>query len=139
MPRQVTPLSPFPWWDVFLIVLLVALWLGITMLIGAMSLLIWGLGLCIASVLVPAHQRTGPPDSVVDVVSAAICWAVAMGIGGLLLDLVTSAGNLLQPNPWTLLGQVAGFYLGLVWAVVVVLVRNFEQSSRGFDRPRPLA
>ena len=115
---------PFHAWDAFLLVLLVAVWLGLTLVLGALSLLIWALGVLIAAVLLPAHQRTGTPESMVDVIASAVCWAVAGGAAGLLLDLTTLSGNAFQTLPWTLPGQLTGFYLGLLWNLAVLLFRH---------------
>jgi hypothetical protein len=114
-------------WDALLLALLIAVWLGLTLAWGALSLLIWAPGVLIAAVLLPPHQRSGTPQSMVDVIASAVCWAVAGGAVGLLLDLTTPSGNVFQTLPWTLLGQLTGFYLGLLWTLAVLLFRLVTQ------------
>jgi hypothetical protein len=40
---------------------------------------------------------------------------------------------------WTLLGELTGFYLGLVWVLVLLLARHVERLTGQLDRPRPTA
>ena len=82
--------------ETLLLIGLIGIWLAITVQWGAFSLLFWGLTVAMAAVLRPAHQRRSVPDSVTDVMSITVSWAVAGGVLGLLLDLRTP--NSLAPD-----------------------------------------
>ncbi len=121
-----------------LFVTLIATWLGITVQLGWMSVLFWGCGVAMTAILRPAHQRRRIPDSVTDVLSVAVSWAVAWGIAGAVLDFRISALDDPGPLSWTLLGELTGFYLGLVWVLVLLMVRHIERMFGQLNRPRPI-
>lgn len=122
--------------ETMLLVGLIGLWLAITIQWGAFSLLFWGLTVAMAGVLRPAHQRRPVPDSVTDVMSITVSWAVACGVLGLILDLRT-------PNPfapgvlgWAMIGEITGFYLGFIWVLVLRLYRHIERVTSPVNHAR---
>ena len=92
-----------------------------------------------AAILRPAHQRHQTPESVTDVLSVAVCWAVACGVAGFALDLRLPGSATSDLFSWAVLGQLTGFYLGLVWVLVVLLARHVERVAGPASRTRPIA
>jgi hypothetical protein len=123
--------------ELLLLMSLVALWLGITVLLGSFSLLVWAGATGMAAVLRPPHQRRRTPESVTDLLSVAVSWCVALGIAGLSADLLAPVGWSMVEWSWTFLGELAGFYLGFVWVLVLLSFRHIEQVMRRYDRTRP--
>jgi hypothetical protein len=133
------PSSQFTAGQLFLLVTFIAMWLGITVRLGSMSVLFWGCGVAMTAILRPSHQRRRTPESVTDVMSVAVSWAVAWGAAGVAMDLRVSAPEFMGLVSWTVLGELTGFYLGLVWVLVLLLARYVERLSGQFGRPRPTA
>jgi hypothetical protein len=139
MPRPTPASNACTPSELLLLVSLLVLWLGITVLLGAWSLLIWAGAVAMAMILRPSHQRQRTPESVTDVLSVAVTWCVALGAAGLACDLFVPVSRAMSDVSWTFLAELAGFYLGFVWVLVLLLIRHLEQLSGRFDRPRPLA
>ncbi len=125
--------------ELALMLSLIATWVGITIQLGWFSVFFWGCGIAMTRILCPAHQRRRVPDSVTDALSVAVCWAVAWGAAGVTLDWRMVNFDLLPRFSWTVLGELTGFYLGLVWVLVLLLVRHVERLTGQFERPRPAA
>ncbi len=134
MPRKYIAPHQFTLSELLLLVTLISIWLGITVLTGTYSLLVWGLGVLMAAILRPAHQRPKTPESATDVMSVAVGWSVACGAGGCVLDVTSYAVAGSSVLSWTFLGQCTGFYLGMVWVLVVLLVRQVEKIVERVDR-----
>ncbi len=139
MGRRVAGSNQFTAGELLLLVTLIATWLGITVQLGSLSLLFWGCGVAMTAILRPAHQRRRTPESVTDVLSVAVSWAVAWGAAGVALDQRITAPDFSGPLSWIVLGELTGFYLGLVWVLVLLLARHVERISGQLDRPRPAA
>jgi hypothetical protein len=125
--------------EILLLMTMIGTWLAITLQLGSFSVLFWGLGVVMASVLRPHHQRHETPSSVTDVLSVAISWAVVFGIAGLALDVWMSGSASLGLFSWAVLCQLTGFYLGIVWVLVVLLARHVERVARPLTRTRTIA
>ncbi|MHB8973324.1 MAG: hypothetical protein ACYC3X_24420 [Pirellulaceae bacterium] len=125
--------------ELLLLTSLVVLWLGITVLLGSFSLLVWGGATGMAAVLRPPHQRRRTPESVTDLLSVAVFWCVALGIAGLSVDVFAPAGWSLGDLSWALLAELVGFFLGFVWVLVVLSFQHLEQVMRQYDPTRPTA
>jgi hypothetical protein len=115
---------------------LVSLWLGVTVLLGAGSLLIWAGAIAMAAILRPPHQRSRVPDNVTDLMSVAVTWCVAGGVIGLGADLLAPVNWSIHDLSWTFFGEVLGFYLGLLWVVVLLATRSLQPIPRPSDGPR---
>ncbi len=115
---------------------LVSLWLGVTVLLGAVSLLIWAGAMAMAAVLRPPHQRNRIPDTVTDLLSVAVVWCVGVGTLGLGADLLAPVNWSIHNLSWTFFGEVLGFYLGLLWVVVLLATRSLQPIVRPIDGPR---
>ena len=102
-------------------------WLVITVHLGRLSIFFWGLAVLMAAILRPSHQRRRTPESVTDVLSIAVCWAVACGFLGLALDAGMFGRSVSSVSSWVVFGQLAGFYLGLGWVLVILLARHVER------------
>ena len=139
MPRRQIAANQFTLSELLLLVTLIGGWLGISVLTGTYSLLVWGLGVLMAAVLRPSHERPKTPESATDVMSVAICWSVACGIGGFALDVTSYAVARSSVLSWTFLGELTGFYLGMVWVLIVLLVRHVERHVGRVDNPRTAA
>jgi hypothetical protein len=120
--------------ELLLLVSLLALWLGITVLLGPFSLLVWAGAVAMAVILRPPHQRQQTPESVTDVLSVAVTWCVACGIAGLGADLFAPATLAAVDFSWTFLAELIGFYLGFVWVLVLLLIRHIEQVVGRYGR-----
>ncbi len=131
--------GPFTAREMLLLFTLIATWLAITLQLGPLSLLFWGLGLIMAAILRPAHQRRQTPESVTDVLSVAVSWAVAWGVAGLALDLRTVGSAFSEIPAWVVLGELMGFYLGLVWVLILLLFRHVQRVVRPIGGTRPIA
>ncbi len=125
--------------EMLLLVTFIGTWLAITAQLGSLSILFWGLTVVMAAILRPAHQRHQTPESVTDVLSVAVCWAVACGVAGFALDLRFPGNATADLFSWAVLGQLTGFYLGLVWVLVVLLARHVERVAGPASRTRPIA
>jgi len=108
--------------------LLVA-WVGVTVMLGSLSLLVWAGTLVMDLVLRPAYQRQHMVESVTDALSVAVTWAVAWGTAGLAIDLLAPSYWLWSGISWTLLAELLGFYLGFVWVFVLFLLRPVTVRS----------
>ncbi len=139
MGRRTDGTSQFTAGELLLLVTLIAMWLGITVQLGSLSVLFWGCGVAMTAILRPSHQRRRTPESVTDVLSVAVSWAVAWGAAGVALDLQATTPDFWGFLSWTLLGELTGFYLGLVWVLVLLLARHVERLTGQLDRPRPTA
>jgi hypothetical protein len=139
MGRQASEASQFTAGELLLLVTFIATWLGITVELGSLSVLFWGCGVAMTAILRPAHQRRRTPESVTDVLSVAVSWAVAWGAAGVVLDLQFTSPDSSGLLSWTVLGELTGFYLGLVWVLVLFLARHVERISGQLNRPRPTA
>ncbi len=125
--------------DMMLLVMAIGTYLAVTVQLGPLSILFWGLAVVMASILRPAHQRRITPESVTDVMSVAVSWAVVCGIAGFALDARLMGNAFSGYFSWAVLGQLTGFYLGLVWVLVVLLVRHFERVAGLVGRTRGLS
>lgn len=139
MPRHTARPNACTVSELLLLVSLLTLWLGITVLLGSLSLLVWAGTVAMALILRPRHQRQPTPESVTDVLSVAVTWCVAVGAAGLVVDLVVPPDLAAVDLSWTFLAELTGFYLGFVWVLVLLLIRHVEQMSRRFGKSRPLA
>lgn len=120
----------------FLLVTFLSVWLAITVLLGTYSLFFWCLAVFMAIVLGPAHQRRSIPESATDVLAVAVVWSVAWGVVGFVLDKAT-AGKLAPVFlPWTVLGQLMGCYLGMIWVLIQLVYRHLDRAMRPVGRPR---
>lgn len=122
--------------ELLLLFSLVSLWLGVTVLLGAGSLLIWAGAIAMAAILRPPHQRNRFPDTVTDLLSVAVSWCVGGGLLGVGADLLTPANWSVHDLSWAFLGEVVGFYFGLLWVVVVLATRSLQQVVRPYDGRR---
>ena len=126
--------------EMLLLVTFIGTWLAVTTRLGPLSVLFWGLTVVMAAILRPAHQRRKTPESVTDVLSVAVSWAVACGVAGFALDVhLLPNGAFSGPFSWAVIGQLTGFYLGLVWVLVVLLARHVERVAGPVSRTRPIA
>ena len=139
MGHRIEGSSQFTAGELLLLVTLIATWLGITVQLGSLSVLFWGCGVAMTAILRPAHQRRRTPESVTDVLSVAVSWAVAWGVAGAALGQRITAPDFSGPLSWIVLGELTGFYLGLVWVLVLLLARHVARISGQLDRPRPTA
>ncbi|MHB0955880.1 MAG: hypothetical protein ACYC6N_17110 [Pirellulaceae bacterium] len=121
--------------ELLLLMSLVTLWLGITALLGSFSLLVWAGALGMAAILRPPHQRSKTPESVTDLLSVAVTWGVALGMVGLSVDLFAPNLRSIGDLSWVLLAELAGFFLGFVWVLVVLSFQHIERVMR-YDRTR---
>lgn len=113
--------------QILLLVAFMVTWLAITVHLGWLSIVFWGLAVLMAAILRPAHQRRRTPESVTDVLSVAVCWAVACGFLGVAFDAGVFGRALSDAFSWVVFGQLAGFYLGLIWVLIILLVRHIER------------
>ena len=125
--------------ELLLLVSLLILWLGITVLLGSFSLLVWAGAVVMALILRPPHQRQQTPESVTDVLSVAVTWCVALGIAGLVADLFAPVSLAAVDFSWTFLAELSGFCLGFVWVLVLLLIRHIEHVVGQYGKSRPLA
>lgn len=124
--------------EMLLLVLFIGIWLTVTIQLSSLSVFFWGLAMGMAAVLRPSHQRRPTPVTVTDVVSIAVGWGVACGILGFLLDMRIGRDFAPGAFSWTLFGELTGFYLGLMWVMVVFLFRHVERVVGAVNRPRPI-
>lgn len=115
---------------------LVSLWLGVTVLLGTGSLLVWAGAVAMAVILRPPHQRNRIPDTVTDLLSVAVSWCVGVGVLGLGADLLAPVNWTIRDLSWTFFGEVLGFYLGLLWVVVLLAVRSLPSLAGPYNGPR---
>ena len=120
--------------ELLLLVSLLALWLGITVLLGPFSLLVWAGAVAMAVILRPPHQRQRTPESVTDVLSVAVTWCVVCGIAGLVADLFAPIRLAAVDVSWTFLAELIGFYVGFVWVLVLLLIRHIEQVVGRYEK-----
>lgn len=125
--------------EMLLLVTFIGTWLAVTTRLGPLGVLFWGFTVVMAAILRPAHQRRKTPESVTDVLSVAVSWAFACGIAGFALDMRLPSGAFSGPFSWAVIGQLTGFYLGLVWVLVVLLARHVERVAGPVSRTRPIA
>ncbi len=125
--------------EMLLLVIFIGTYLTITVQLGRASTLFWGLTVVMATILRPAHQRRQTPESVTDVLSVAISWAVVCGVAGFALDAQLLGNAFSSHFSWAVLGQLTGFYLGLVWVLIVLLIRHVERVTGLVNRPRPIS
>jgi hypothetical protein len=125
--------------ELLLLFSLVSLWLGVTMLLGAGSLLVWAGAIAMATILRPPHQRNRFPDTVTDLLSVAVSWCVGGGVAGAGVDLLAPTSWSIHDLPWTFLGELVGFYFGLLWVVAVLATRSMQQAVRPHNGPRASA
>ncbi len=114
-------------------------WLTITIQLASASVLFWIFAVVMGSILRPAHQRHRTPESATDLLTVAITWSVACGIGGLALDMRLPDSAFSGLLSWSMLGQLTGFYLGFVWTFIVLVVRRVERIVGPLGRARPVA
>jgi len=122
--------------ELLLLFSLVSLWLGVTVLLGAGSLLIWAGATAMAAILRPPHQRSRVPDTVTDLLSVAVSGCVGGGVLGLSADLLAPVTWSIHALSWTFFGEVIGFYLGLLWVVVLLAARSMQPVVRPLHGPR---
>ena len=125
--------------DILLLVTLITVWMAVTLQLQTYSILFWGLAVVMAGVLRPSHQRNKTPESVTEVLSVAIIWAVACGLIGLLVDVRFPNHVAIGSLSWSVWGQLTGFYLGMVWVLVVLLARHVERITGLFGRTRTIS
>ena len=125
--------------EMLMLIMFIGIWLSVTIQLGSLSVLFWGLAMGMAAVLRPSHQRRSTPVTVADVVSIAVSWAVVCGLLGFLLDVRIGREAMTRVFSWALFGQLTGFYLGLLWVLVVFLFRHVERVVGVVKRPRPIA
>lgn len=126
----------FTFRELLVLCTLIGTWLVVTIPLGSYSVLLWAVGILMASVLQPSHQRRATPESVADVLSVAVCGAVICGAIGFVVDLRFSSGAFASFPSWALIGELTGFYLGLVWVLVLLLVRHVERVFGPVNRTR---
>ena len=125
--------------EVLLLVTLICTWLAITVQLKTFGVPFWGFAVVMAAVLRPGHQRHETPNSVTDVLSVSISWSVMGGVVGLALDVWLAGRASFSLFCWAVLCQLTGFYLGMVWVLVVLLARHVERVARPLSRRRSVA
>jgi len=113
---------------------LLTLWLGVTLLLGPLSLFVWVGAIAMAAILRPPHERKRTPESVTDVLAVAIAWSAVCGIAGAVTDLVAHPRFAVGDFSWTVLAELSGFCLGFVWVLVLPLIRHIEQIFERYGR-----
>lgn len=122
--------------ETLLLMVFIGIWLAITIQWGALSLPFWALAVGMAAVLRPTHQRRSIPDSVTDVLSVAVSWAVAGGVAGIAFDLRQPSGLASDVLSWAVIGELTGFYLGFLWVMVLLVFQHIERLTGSVNRAR---
>ncbi len=120
--------------ELLLLVSLLTLWLGVTLLLGPLSLFVWAGAVAMAAILRPPHERQRTPESVTDVLAVAVAWCAVCGIAGAVADLVAPPRFAAGDFSWTFLAELSGFCLGFVWVLVLLLIRHIEQTLGRYGR-----
>ncbi len=98
-----------------------------------------GSGGCHVRCLAPAHQKRATPNSVTDVLATAVVWSVVWGVAGVVVSTRVPTSQSWEAISWVLVGQITGFYLGLLWVMVIFLARYVERVTAPQRRSRAVS